>query len=66
MSERIGIEIPEIYDGISVWLEPDGTMTNRWAWHLDRLGEFTADPSHYQRRYDATQQWINERRGGAA
>ena len=25
-----GIVIPEIYDGVSVWLLNDGTMLNRW------------------------------------
>jgi hypothetical protein len=26
-----GIVLPEVYDGISVWLLKDGSMVNRWA-----------------------------------
>lgn len=27
---RIGWEIPGVYDGIAIWVEPDGTLTNRF------------------------------------
>lgn len=48
---RGGIELPHIYDGVSVWVEPDGTLTNRWAG-----AKF--DPGQ-QRRFEETQKWID-------
>lgn len=28
---RIGVEVRGLGDGVAVWLEPDDTLTNRWA-----------------------------------
>jgi hypothetical protein len=28
---RLGLEIPELYDGVAIWVDEDGTMTNRLA-----------------------------------
>lgn len=50
MSDRIGIELPHIYDGVSVWIEPDGTLTNRWA------GFYKGT---HRRRFEETQKWID-------
>lgn len=49
MSDRMGIILPDVYDGVSVWIEPDGTYTNRW------------DPDTYPRRWRAAQEWIDAR-----
>lgn len=57
---RIGIELPEVYDGISVWAEPDGTFTNRWATAVDRYPEGSNDRAIVQRRADAAQRWIEQ------
>lgn len=40
----IGIEIRGVYDGVSVWKLPDGTLVNRWT--------------EGDRRYAETQAWI--------
>jgi hypothetical protein len=45
----IGLEIREIYDGVSVWKFPDGTLHNRW----------TPDDG---RRFGLTQEWIDRQR----
>lgn len=58
---RGGIELPHIYDGVSVWVEADGTLTNRWAEYA-RDGA-TLHPV-YQRRSDLTQQWIDANKEG--
>ena len=42
----IGIEIRGIYDGVSVWKLPDGTLVNRWP--------------EYDRRHAETQAWIDQ------
>lgn len=55
MGERLGIVLPEIYDGVSVWQEPDGTYTNRWAMAIAKW----PDEPVYRRRYDRAQAWID-------
>ncbi|MEU5156778.1 hypothetical protein [Glycomyces sp. NPDC021274] len=45
-----GIVLPEVYDGISVWLLKDGSMVNRWE-GIEGM----------ERRYNQTQQYINFR-----
>jgi len=57
--QRIGIELPDVYDGVSVWMEPDGTYTNRGAALADRYPEGSIDRAIIQRRADAAQQWID-------
>jgi hypothetical protein len=44
----IGIEIRGIYDGVSVWKLPDGTLVNRWP--------------EGDGRHAATQAWIEMER----
>lgn len=56
----MGIVLPEVYDGISVWQEPDGTFTNRWA---DLAEEHPAERL-YRWRAERAQEWIAERTGG--
>ena len=46
-NERTGVELPWVYDGISVWIVPGVGYVNRW------------DPVGYRRRYRATQEWID-------
>ena len=46
--ERMGIQLRGVYDGVSVWVEPDGTYTNRWA----------GQPG-LERRAAAAQAWID-------
>ena len=47
----VGVVLPHVYDGVSVWQCPDCLrMWNRWA-------PYTNDT---RRRYDLTQQWINQ------
>jgi hypothetical protein len=56
VNERWGVELPDVYDGISVWVEPDGTVTNRWDWYVQvHPNELT-----YRRRQRKTQEWIDE------
>lgn len=59
MDEHIdGVEIPEIYDGVSVWIADDGRYINRWADPVYPQGE----PVIVRRRA-ATDAWI-KRAGG--
>ena len=51
---RMGIELP-CYDGVSVWVEPDGTMTNRWEHYKD-----DCPGSHWRQRYEAAQEYIEQ------
>lgn len=43
-ADAIGIEVRSIYDGVSIWRMPDGSLVNRW-------------PAE-DRRHAATQEWI--------
>lgn len=54
--QRAGIELRHIYDGVSVWIEADGTLTNRW---VDAREAATQTNSVRYRRWKATQEWIN-------
>jgi hypothetical protein len=45
-----GIVLPEVYDGISVWLLKDGSMVNRWG-GIEGM----------ERRYNQTQWYIDFR-----
>jgi len=53
------VEIPGVYDGWSVAVHKDGSMTNRWA----RLHEEYYASEVITDRYEATQRWI-ESQGG--
>ena len=46
----IGIEIRMIYDGVSVWKLPVGTLVHRWP--------------EGDRRYKPTQEWIERMEAG--
>ena len=50
----VGIELPEVYDGVSVWQHPDGRMENRWSAMHKR---FPKDRS-IAWRYEQAQRWI--------
>lgn len=50
----VGIVIPNVYDGVSVWQFKDGTMQNRW---LEPVQKFP-DDAVIRRRYQATAEWI--------
>jgi hypothetical protein len=42
-----GIELPHVYDGVSVWVMKDGTRVNRWA-----------DVPGYERRAAEVDEWL--------
>lgn len=44
----MGIEVPDIYDGVAVWVLKDGTLVNRWA----------GEPG-YERRAERIQAYID-------
>lgn len=51
------IELPGVYDGISIYVYTDGTIRNRWA-----EPDGTPTPS-MERRYEATQRVIDQMQG---
>ena len=57
-SGRIGIILPDIYDGISVWQEPDGTLTNRWDWAAEHHPAELA----FRRRRELARSWIDRQK----
>lgn len=62
-SPSMGIELPHVYDGISVWQMPDGSLVNRWDLPLaNALAEGRhLDVPILRRRRDLTDQWIAKR-----
>ena len=58
---RMGIELRGVCDGVSVWVEPDGTMTNEWEHYKD-----DCPGSHMRRRYEAAQEYIEQQQKEAA
>lgn len=56
---RMGIEIPDIYDGVAVWAYPDGTLINRFAQDNAFASEQSDDPLLWSDRYvKAADEWI--------
>jgi hypothetical protein len=64
--ERLGIVLPEVYDGISVWQESDGTYVNRWAGAVDRMAQGSNDARVLERRERIAQDWIDQQNGNLA
>lgn len=52
---RIGVTVRGVYDGVLVWIEPDGSLTNRFA-GIPGL----------ERRARAGQDWIDAQQAAAA
>ena len=52
---RMGIELRGVYDGVSVWVGEDGSLTNRWEHYKD-----DCPGSHMRQRYEAAQEYINQ------
>lgn len=59
MTARYGIQLTHVWDGVSVWVEEDGTVVNRWTELLTENPELAG--TAIEDRARVTDQWLAER-----
>lgn len=58
MGQPIGIEIQGVYDGVCVWVDPDGSMRNRFRGEGSERERLTDD--FIIRRTHAVGEWLDK------